>query len=484
MSTPPFEKALESVPTLVTIRFEQAVYGSFAFRPDGYAMLASSPRCRSQWRDDFRTACQRIGEQPAGVSDRPSLFATRLPSGPWCVVGVFPQGSDDRGRPGALAFHGLFLSGRDYRELGGSPFPLRDVLRGQWTETQSLDSGLASFVPETPGIPRSQRDLAGRIAKVLRLGWKAAVELPEPGDDLAREVWRRLPLKTRKHLSVGTWAFGNGNNFDLFIGPKLAGVAFDSHSIRIEPDAPSAQETALHSRSCFQTHRMIAMGFVGVALILTMVAVRHALELRETADALSLSVRVRPEVAPIRVSTRVEPSPTFSSDEDVTPGERERLVEALVHLLDRFEVLEDHRLPQSSQSDPRALMDHLAAKLRYNGPFLSESDRHSLQNDPRHEAELALCWEEHIRKFAADRPLPADFRSKRLGAQVALLVWSFHLDRNRPDSDNPRRLSPAETVQALAEELTVDMALRPTPVVEQYPALGSYLTFLGRLPRR
>ena len=482
MIHPPLENPPEQ--GLITIRFEQAVYGSFAFRPDGYAMLASSPGCRPQWLADFRTACQRIGEQPAGVPDRTSLFATRLSTGPWCIVGVFPQGSDDRGRPGALAFHGLFLSGRDYRTLGASPFPLTTALRGQWSESQTLDSGLGAFVPEPPGIPGHHHEPADRIAKALRLGWKAGVESPEPGDELARDVWQRLPLRFRKRLSLATWAFGNGNGFDLFIGPKLAGVAFDSRTIQIELDAPSAQESALRSRSLFQAHRVIALGVLAAGLALTVFAVWLSLQLRETADEPSRPAAVSPKAALKPVSTRAEPSPAISVDEEISPDERERLVEALVHMNDRFGLSEGDPLPQDGRSDPSALMNHLASRLRYDGPFLSESDREALRNDSRREAGLALRWEDHIHKFAADRPLPADFASKGISSQVALLVWSFHLDSDHRATNTRARLSPAERVQALAEELTVDMALRPTPLVEQYPALASYLTFLGRLPRR
>src|SRR5690348_13608546 len=94
-------------PRPVVVRYEQAVYGSFAFREQGYGMLAASPGCRPRWLADLRAACQRMGERPAGVADAPALFALRLPSGPWAVVGVSPQGPDDRGRPGALAFHAL-----------------------------------------------------------------------------------------------------------------------------------------------------------------------------------------------------------------------------------------------------------------------------------------------------------------------------------------------------------------------------------------
>ena len=123
----------------VRVRFEQAVYGSFAFWDRGYALLAQSPGCRPEWLAEFLTACQRHGEPRGGAAEAPGLFALRLESGPWIVVGVSPQGQDDRGRPGALAFHALFVSPRDYRKAGHVPFGLRGALRGDWTaETRTL----------------------------------------------------------------------------------------------------------------------------------------------------------------------------------------------------------------------------------------------------------------------------------------------------------------------------------------------------------
>jgi len=61
------------------VRFEQAVYGSFAFWDQGYAVLARSPGCRDEWVADFRTACQKLGERPAGVAEAVGLFALRIP---------------------------------------------------------------------------------------------------------------------------------------------------------------------------------------------------------------------------------------------------------------------------------------------------------------------------------------------------------------------------------------------------------------------
>src|SRR4051794_21906346 len=104
--------------TTPTVHFEQAVYGSFPFRSEGYGFLAQSPGCRPEWLSEFRAACQRIGERPACAAEASAVFALKLASGPWAVVGMSPQGSDDRGRPGALGFHGLFLTPREYRKVG------------------------------------------------------------------------------------------------------------------------------------------------------------------------------------------------------------------------------------------------------------------------------------------------------------------------------------------------------------------------------
>ena len=68
----------------VTIRYEQAVYGSFPFWDKGYAVLAQSPGCRPEWLAELREACQRFGERPGGVAEAEvrGLFALRLASGP------------------------------------------------------------------------------------------------------------------------------------------------------------------------------------------------------------------------------------------------------------------------------------------------------------------------------------------------------------------------------------------------------------------
>jgi hypothetical protein len=210
-----------------SIRYEQAVYGSFPFWDRGYAILARSPGCRDEWLADLKAACQRYGERPPGAAEAGGLMALRLPSGPWAIVRPSPQGTDDRGRPGALAFHALFVSGPDYRKAGAFPFAFAKFLRTDWTANASLDSGQFTLGPDEVG-PAPADDRASRIAKALRRGRRVAIEADGPIDDLARSVWLALSPRRRARLSLASWTFGNGNRPDLAALPRLAGVALDS----------------------------------------------------------------------------------------------------------------------------------------------------------------------------------------------------------------------------------------------------------------
>ncbi len=126
---------------MANVRYEQAVYGSFSFWHRGYGLLAHSAGCRPEWLADLRAVCQRYGELPAGATFADSLFALRIKSGAWMIVGVFPQGCDDHNRPGALAFHALFLNPWAYRWAGADPFAYSNVIRGNW-RPEDLDRTL------------------------------------------------------------------------------------------------------------------------------------------------------------------------------------------------------------------------------------------------------------------------------------------------------------------------------------------------------
>jgi hypothetical protein len=488
------------------IHFEQAVYGSFPFRDQGYAMLAQSPGCRERGLAEFRAACQRLGERPAAIAEAPALFALRLPSGPWIVVGVSPQGRDDRGRLGALAFHGLFLSRREYRKIGFDPFVLAAALRGDWdAETSSLTTGIWRLDPpghgpaeptETPTDPR-----AARIVAALVRGKRVALEAPGPIDGLARQAWSALPVRIRASSSVATWAFGNDNRFSLFAAPRLEGVALDS--LYLDPlsfesglDASEGGElswrvpaAALRIRSPRMLVAWCASGLFAIAGVGLALWGGGKNELPDLAPPV---VHPRAEPTPSLTRALWAAAPAFDPDpagdhEDADPAERRRVAEALTAMADRFGVGTEAELDE--EPNPAAVMEKLARELRYPGPLLSEAERIDLARDSGHDAALALRWDAQVHRFVGDRPLPAGFRAGRLRWQIAVLAWSFHcedvegLDRRAGGPSLPRRSS-SEVVQALAEALVVDVPLRLNLLAVRYPALAGYLTFLGKLPRR
>jgi len=457
-------------------RFEQAVYGSFSFRDQGYGLLAWSPGCRDGWLAEFRAACQNLGERPAGVPEAPGVFALRLAGGPWAVVGVFPQGSDDRGRPGALAFHGLFLAPREYRKAGCDPFALVGALRDDWSAAtpQALPAG--SWGVEPPREAAGADPLAPEVARALTAGHRVALEAAGPIDELARQVWRLLPVRVRARASVATWAFGNANRFDLLGVPRLWGVPLDASYVAPGAgggDAGRAPRPRTEGRS---RGPWVAAGLAavvgGAGVVLALRGGRKGESPAPTADAVS-----RP--APVPVPVPRSPSPA-GGGEEVGPDERRRVAEALTALAERFGV----GAGGEASRDPSALMERVARGLRYRGPFLSDAERGDLGREPGRDAALVLRWDALARRFADDRPLPRGFRRGPLRWQIGVLAWSFHAEREAGVDPSAPRRSAAEAAQALAESLAVDVPLRPTPLSARYPAVASYLAFLGRLPRR
>lgn len=229
------------------IHYEQAVYGSFPFWRRGYAVLAKSAACRGEWLDALRLAGQRFGERPTGVVNHASLFALHLPRGPWMIVGVFPNGCDDQGRPGALAFHGLYVSRWMYFRAGRNPFAFAGVMRRDWSETDvnvTLPAGDLA-VPiwnrdrragKAPTDPRVKR-----IVTAIKLKQRVVIPSAEPIDDLAQAVWRVLPGWARRRASVATWAFGNDNRFDLVAVPRLGTLIPDPAELILEPQSIERQ---------------------------------------------------------------------------------------------------------------------------------------------------------------------------------------------------------------------------------------------------
>ena len=223
------------------IRYEQAVYGSFPFWHRGYAVLARSAGCRAEWLEALQRAGQRFGERPTAVAEKACLFALPLRRGPWMVVGVFPQGCDDQGRPGALAFHGLFVNRWNYWRAGLNPFVFAPALRNAWNEADQdvpLPGGKLVLPGRHPLTVNAEAKVADdrvkSIVAVMRRGRRVVVPSAEPIEDLARTVWSKLPGSVRRRASVATWAFRNENLFDLVAIPRTASIITDRSEIVLD----------------------------------------------------------------------------------------------------------------------------------------------------------------------------------------------------------------------------------------------------------
>ena len=206
-----------------TVAYEQAVYGSFPFWNRGYAVLARSANCRPEWLMALKLACQRFGERPRECGDDRGSFVLPIQDGPWMIVGVFPAGRDDQGRPGALVFHARFVEARGYRKTGYDPFPFLEGLRGDWSPSD-VDSILApGILPvDTEAVaPSTEDDTVREITRVILRHGKVIIPSATPADRLIQSVWRHLPGRTRSRISVATFAYDNGNQFDLVALPGL-----------------------------------------------------------------------------------------------------------------------------------------------------------------------------------------------------------------------------------------------------------------------
>ena len=155
------------------------------------------------------------------------------------VVGVFPQGCDDQGRPGALAFHGLFVNRWTYWRAGLNPFVFAPALRNEWNEADQ-DVILTAEKLVLPGRQVAKEKAEGAdhrvemIVAALRRRRRVVVPSAEPIEDLARAVWSKLPGSVRRRASVATWAFRNDNLFDLVAVPRMAGIITDPSEIVLD----------------------------------------------------------------------------------------------------------------------------------------------------------------------------------------------------------------------------------------------------------
>ncbi len=117
----------------------------------------------------------------------------------------------------------------------------------------------------------------------------------------------------------------------------------------------------------------------------------------------------------------------------------------------------------------------LADRLRYRGPFLSADERSRLGSEAGRDGALALRWDERVRRFADDRPLPAGFAAARCAGSSTRSPGRSTSTTTR----RARRRSAAEVPHALGEALATDVPLRADAAVGALSGAG----LLRRVPR-
>lgn len=479
------------------ILLEQAVYGSFAFWDRGYAFLSHSAGCRAEWLKELSGACQRFGERPPGAAEVVSTLALRLPSGVWAIVQAQPQGADDRGRPGAMAFHAIFVGHRDYARAGGDPFAFAGLFRSTWTaasESEPLGS-LRWWPPAAPGLPRAEASdpRVEAIAQAIRRRKRVAIESATPMDDLAREVWMRLPVRARRRASLATWAFGNGNRFDLLAAPRLASAVLDRSYL--DPADPrlvlpsSSDDLASPPPDAGPLHVHVPVPEVVDASGPALPAVArpgpsYGLHLAAGAAVVLASLawmirpRIEPELplvpatsgpdSPRPRDAKAPPAITEAHRRPMSERDREAVMETLADLADRLEL---------ERGDDRTI-EHILKAVVYRGPVLDAASLNDLKARPD-DADAARLMEWHTliaSRFLGDRPPPSDLSGGPLSWQLDVALWALH----RPASTLP----PADRASLLADLLRLDRPPTLTPGLAADPVAVGYAAFLERLGRR
>jgi hypothetical protein len=396
------------------------------------------------------------------------MFALPLPvpgRGPWVVVGVSGTGRDDLGRPGALAFHGLFVEPRELRRSRLGPFALLGALRDDWgADTTGLERG-SHYVA---GLPRRQPDGDPDAARVLRAilgGRRVAVVAREPVTDLARSVWlsgdRAL---RRRHCGVATLAYGPDLGFALAAYPRPALAGPEGSFVRLD-ELAEATPMPMPVSAAGRGRRMWLFVGTGLAVAVMAATALVVLRSRRVGPAAEGSMPAPGTVAAVR--------PVVSSGDP--KEERERMAEALADMASRFAGAG----ASGGGGDLAFVLRGLAEGLRYDGPWLSEAEQAHLRLDGRAAASRAMEWHGHMSHFAPGRSLPEGLDRMAPAEQSEALARVF-------DIDTDPALPAADRVFALADALAAPWPVRPLPpdLVREHPALADYARFLARLPRR
>jgi hypothetical protein len=214
---------------------EQAIYGGQD--TGGYRFLARSPGFRDDWLAEAERLCTDFGERPAGVACPGCVFARPFGRHHVALVQAADQGSDDTGRPGALAFYLLILPRALYVDLGGDPFYLAEQFPPPWQARGQLPSlnwtapapppRTVALLQKTLNVPHSATLLGG--VQILLDGGRLVFERSAPDETILRSLWALLPTRERCDLWPASYVFSNAHPFDAVVVPRANVPDYESY---------------------------------------------------------------------------------------------------------------------------------------------------------------------------------------------------------------------------------------------------------------
>jgi hypothetical protein len=221
------------------IHCEQAVYGSFDFWDRGYALLGRSPGLSESDTRAFIDRCRTLGEPSRRSHAWRAFFSQRLgPRSPWLVACAWSPGRDDRGRPDALAFHGIFIHDAEFARIDFDPFALRGSLRTDWGPRSPFESATLRIArPRHIEPPMAHEQvMVDQLVRGERVCVPARASRRGQRQDplaTAERIWSMLPRRARKRASIFAPAFRDLAAFQLVVlavEPPSASNELGSHA--------------------------------------------------------------------------------------------------------------------------------------------------------------------------------------------------------------------------------------------------------------
>ncbi|MBI1322623.1 hypothetical protein GC170_05500 [bacterium] len=465
------------MPSTVTVTCEQAVYGSFPFRDQGYDILTASAGCRPEWLAAFALYCRDLGQPPSEASpvvDR-LLFARKIPAGPWVVALGSAQGCDDRGRPGAWAFHGLFLSNRDYRSLGASPFPLRPHLIDRFSAGMSLPCGPVEVnLPPEISTPETDPAKIRWISKGRKLRCVGSYDTFESTE----RFWRSLGIRVRSRRSLTTWAFRSDTpyHWSCISNQRIADESDrqDHGVLKFLPeelDVPARHQLATSRGRWLE----ILGGIVAISLAIMLIRSIFGNSASKYGPAGEHAMTVpSDDVAPAIGSFEANEMPR-----DVQDYLRERLIDWAERLGSE---------PGRAETGFAMEAARVAGALRYEGPLLTSEFRND--GDSLQSVETAIAYADLIRRHSAFRSWPDDHGRATTAPPayaLATLAWCVRSDELKKEASRIRTIEDARRwFDRFLESVlpaSIPHGLPPTGLEGSHPELIEYRLHLSRIAR-